>query len=337
MSDKIDFVIPWVDGSDPKWLEEKNRYLPKNIDLTNNQNSDCRYRDMGMLRYWFRAVEKYASWVNKIHFVTWGHLPKWLNTNHEKLNIIKHSDYIPTDYLPTFNSNVIEMNLHRIKELNEQFVLFNDDLFLNDYVSEDFFFKNKLPRGSAIFKPVSPISDFFYMVFTNTIVLNKHFDFKKCIKRNKLKFFNILYFNKIRDIVKNYMLYKCQDELCGFIEFHTASPLLKSILIEIWEKESSLLDEVSKQKFRQPISVNQWLIKNWQFMKGRFEPISPKYTQLYELTDNNTAIINSIKERKYKVICINDVGMNYDFEKAKAEIITAFSKKFPLLSSFEKF
>ena len=61
---KIDFVIPWVDGSDPKWIEEKNCYLSNKIDLTDNQNSDCRYRDMGTLRYWFRAVEKYAPWVN---------------------------------------------------------------------------------------------------------------------------------------------------------------------------------------------------------------------------------------------------------------------------------
>jgi hypothetical protein len=24
--EKIDFVITWVDGSDPKWLAEKNKY-----------------------------------------------------------------------------------------------------------------------------------------------------------------------------------------------------------------------------------------------------------------------------------------------------------------------
>ena len=24
---KIDFVIPWVDGSDPEWIREKNRFI----------------------------------------------------------------------------------------------------------------------------------------------------------------------------------------------------------------------------------------------------------------------------------------------------------------------
>ena len=35
MHDKIDFVIAWVDGSDPAWLEEKNKYSPKKEDVTN--------------------------------------------------------------------------------------------------------------------------------------------------------------------------------------------------------------------------------------------------------------------------------------------------------------
>ena len=26
---KIDFVVPWVDGSDPKWRKEKAKYCPE--------------------------------------------------------------------------------------------------------------------------------------------------------------------------------------------------------------------------------------------------------------------------------------------------------------------
>ena len=92
MNQKIDFVIMWVDGSDPAWLEEKNKYLEKKIDTSNAIN---RYRDMGLLKYWFRGVEKLTPWVNKVHFVTWGHIPSWLNTNNPKLNIVKHEDFIP--------------------------------------------------------------------------------------------------------------------------------------------------------------------------------------------------------------------------------------------------
>ena len=87
---KIDFVILWVDGADKKWLEEKKKYKPT-IDVS---DSIIRFRDWENLKYWFRGVEKYAPWVNKIYFVTYGHLPKFLKTDHEKLVIVNHKDFI---------------------------------------------------------------------------------------------------------------------------------------------------------------------------------------------------------------------------------------------------
>ena len=138
----IDFVIIWVDGNDPKWRAVKNQYDPN--PEAGEDDQEVRYRDWDNLQYWFRAVEKYTPWVRKIHFVTWGHLPSWLNVNHPKLHIVNHKDYIPEEYLPTFNSHTIEMNLHRIKGLSEQFVYFNDDMFINKPMKpRDFFVHGK--------------------------------------------------------------------------------------------------------------------------------------------------------------------------------------------------
>lgn len=140
LTSPIDFVIPWVDGSDPEWIKEKNRYLPS---AANGDDSPVRYRDWDNLRYWFRGVEKNAPWVNRIHFVTWGHILKLLNVNHPKLHIVRHSDYIPSKYLPTFNSHTIELNFHRIPGLADQFVYFNDDIFIMKPMrSQDFFCKS---------------------------------------------------------------------------------------------------------------------------------------------------------------------------------------------------
>ena len=33
MNNKIDFVITWVDGNDPKWQKEKNKYKPEKIQI----------------------------------------------------------------------------------------------------------------------------------------------------------------------------------------------------------------------------------------------------------------------------------------------------------------
>ena len=126
----IDFVITWVDGNDPKWQEEKDKTLIAQGLGVHIDGRKERYRDWDNLQYWFRGVEKYAPWVRKIHFVTWGHMPEWLNVDHPKLHIVKHEDFIPKEFLPTFNSHTIEWNFHRIEGLSEHFLYFNDDMFL---------------------------------------------------------------------------------------------------------------------------------------------------------------------------------------------------------------
>ena len=94
----IDFVITWVDGNDLEWKREKAARLG-HTDMDISVNTDDRkerYRDWDNLRYWFRGMEKYAPWVRKVHFVTWGHIPQWLNTKHPKLNIVCHEDFSTT-------------------------------------------------------------------------------------------------------------------------------------------------------------------------------------------------------------------------------------------------
>lgn len=100
-----------------------------------------------ILQYWFRGVEKFAPWVNRIYFVTWGHIPSWLNLSHPKLKVVRHEEFIPTDYLPTFSSHPIELNLHRIKGLSERFVYFNDDTFLIRPVLQEDFFQKRTAQG----------------------------------------------------------------------------------------------------------------------------------------------------------------------------------------------
>ena len=108
MNDKIDFVLTWIDGADPEWQQERATY---ESGQRNIENGVARYRDWGTLKYWFRGIEHYAPWVNKIYFVTWGHIPPWLNTENEKIQVVKHHEFIPEEYLPTFSANPIELNL----------------------------------------------------------------------------------------------------------------------------------------------------------------------------------------------------------------------------------
>ena len=92
----IDIVFPWVDGSDPVWQESKLSYSSLSAD-----DKEIRYRDWGLLKYIFRGIDQNLPWIRKVHFITCGHLPDWLNTDCSKLHIVKHSDYIPSEWLPT--------------------------------------------------------------------------------------------------------------------------------------------------------------------------------------------------------------------------------------------
>ena len=93
---EIDFVILWVDGNDPAWREE----FVRTRQAENDDASEIRYRDWRNLHYWFRSAERFAPWVRKVHFITWGHLPAWLRRDHPKLHIVNHRDFIPAEYLP---------------------------------------------------------------------------------------------------------------------------------------------------------------------------------------------------------------------------------------------
>ena len=57
-TNNIDIVIPWVDGSEKRWQKTASKYV-KNFDGE-------RYRDWDTLRYVFRSIEKYCSWVHKV-------------------------------------------------------------------------------------------------------------------------------------------------------------------------------------------------------------------------------------------------------------------------------
>ena len=63
----IDFVITWVDGSDPAWQQEKRKTLEACGLKSAADDRKERYRDWDNLQYWFRGVEQFAPWVRKVH------------------------------------------------------------------------------------------------------------------------------------------------------------------------------------------------------------------------------------------------------------------------------
>ena len=327
---KIDFVLAWVDGADKEWLAERRKYNPaKGAD-----NSAARYRDWENLQYWFRGVEQFAPWVNRIYFVTCGHIPPWLNTSHPKLKLIRHSDYMNPEYLPTFNINSIELNFHRIPELSEQFVYFNDDMFLLKSVKEEDFFKDGLPRDCCI--ETALVQDdirnpFASMLMNDAALVNMHYSKREVIKKHWKKWFNPSY-GKMA--LRNLLMLPYRD-FSSFKYTHLPSAFLKSTYEQLWDEEGSFLDEVCRNRFRTSFDVNQYVLKYWQYMEGKFVPQSPKIGKFYTIGLHDEQIHSAIRKQQCQMICINDTADVGDFEKQKKRIIQSFESILPKKSSFE--
>lgn len=328
MDNNIDFVLLWVDGNDPEWQKEKSKY-----DNIKGDKKDIRFRDWDNLQYWFRGVEKYAPWVNKIHFVTWGHVPKWLNTEHPKLNIVRHEDFLEKENLPVFNSCAIEINLHRISGLSNQFVYFNDDTFLIKEVNEQDFFKDGLPKDEAIPNPTPSISKIGVgcAISNNMEIINTNFDKRTAMKKNIFKWFHPLYRHK--NIASICML--PWKHFASFATTHLPLAYLKTTFEEVWEKEEDILKETSKSRFRNKENVNQWVIRYWQLASGDFIPRSIKFGKSFMLTNNNEEATNAIVNQQYSMICLNDTVDITNFEREKNSINKAFDKNLSKRSSFE--
>jgi len=328
----MDFVITWVDMNDPKWQKEFASYSGK-IDNSKNEVSEARFRDYGLLKYWFRGIEKFTPWVRKIHFVTCGQKPDFLNENHPKIALVNHSDYIPAQFLPTFNSNVLEFFLHKIPDLTEEFVYFNDDFFMINHLSEDRFFTGGLPNDIAVFRYNSGFSQWAKMLKHNIHIINSHFNKREVMQKFGDKWYNPVYGSKAR---LNYWL-KHYPKFVTLRTPHNAQPFLKSTFVDVWKNAESELLEAATHRFRQSNDLTPELFRTWQVCTGNFEPYNTyNDTKMFPLVLKSKQAVEAIRSQKYKLICLNDNVHIRNYEQVMQNIETAFESILPEKSSFEK-
>lgn len=329
--EKIDFVVTWVDSNDPEWQKEFNAYLPQ--DHSMNDIRVERYRNWENLRYWFRGVEKFAPWVNKVHLISCGQIPDWLNLNAPKLHFVKHSDYIPAEYLPTFSARPIALNLHRIDGLAEHFVLFDDDIFLIDKVRPERFFKKGLPCDKAAFNVIVPIIPFIHKEYNNLCVINSSFQKHEMIRKHFWKWFSPQAGTKL---LRTLFLLPW-PRFTGFYCHHLPQVFLKSTFEEVWERHEEVMLRTTATRYRSITDVCPWVLRYWQLAKGTFVPFNVEKDGINILISNTSLpkIVKIIERQKKKIICLGEDGKT-PYETAKEQINAALNKILPEKSSFEK-
>ena len=326
----IDFVITWVDGSDPQWLARKSQYAAKDGD-----DSPVRYRDWGLLRSWFRGVARFAPWVRTVHLVTCNPPPAWLRRDAPGLHIVDHRDFIPAKDLPTFNSRAIEVNLHRIPGLSEQFVYFNDDMFLTAPVSPAFFFRNGLPCDSfgldAIMFGQNSIG---WANGTNIGVINDHFALRPTVKKHWRKILSPA--NGVKQVFRTVLLTALYPWFPGLRYEHGPVSYLKSTFEQVWAEAPEALCEASASRFRVKGTVNQFVMKYWQLASGAFVPRTNKKSFCVQMTDDNIGLLcKALESGRYPVICANDTKQVKDFPTAQQKLLRGFEALLPEPCAFE--
>ncbi len=329
----IDFIVTWVNMDDPAWKEDFRKFSGMQ-ENEKNSVTEARFRDYGLLRYWFRGIEKFAPWVRKIHFITCGQKPDWLDADNPKINLVDHKDYIPAQFLPTYNSVVIERYIHKIPGLADHFVYFNDDFYITRPISPQRFFQNGLPCDIAAFLYNPAWSQWYKRIKNNIRIINRHFDKKEVMKRDYDKWFDKSYGARAR---WNYLL-KPYGKFITLRTPHNAQPYLKSTFEEVWAAAGKELTETSANRFRAVTDYTPELFRTWQICSGNFEPYNTYAdTKMFPLMIKSKQAVKAIREQKYSLICLNDNKHIRHYNEVMENISEAFESILPEKSSFELF
>ena len=292
----MDIVITYVDGNDPVWKQDYEKH-------TNVPVMQKRFRDWGTLKYLLRGIEVNMPFIRNVYLVVShpSQVPQWVDQ--AQLKIVLHSDIIPEKYLPTFNCNPIEMHLHRIEGLDEEYLYFNDDLYpLAPCSPEDFFRNGKGVLGFS--------RHFLASGMYKKICRNSDTHARKALG--------------------------LKPSFCFVRPQHTCTPMFKSECEQLY----SILEQdilASLTRVRTSGNLNQYLFLDYQLYKGRMvnEKISNKH---YSVAVASPEKLKSfILSPTRNLMCVNDVHLSEErYMKLRSAMIEAFEQKFPHKSRFEK-
>ena len=282
----VDIVIPWVNPSDKKWQASFKYWKQKELGITDAN----RFRDLDSIFYTLRSIDLYAKWVRYVFLILSdeSQIPSWLNINNPKLKIVYHDQYIPKSLLPTFNSNTIIMHLCNIEELSENFVLFNDDLFLMKDTSENYFFENDLPKGrlTVEFNGYRPTRGNYFLEELN---------------------------NNVRLISENIGVY------VSLKHYHMPLAYNKTFWNYCWYRNYKKLEN-SFTKFRSKINYTDWFFNDFSLLTKNTVNVPNMYDDCCFICCTNTP--NFHKFDDVKIACFNDDMDENNFERVKKEFKT---------------
>ena len=155
---QIDAVITWVDGNSKRHRERRLHYMSKeHSELHENAINPHRWECDNEIIYCLQSISNHAPWIGTIWIVVDDEIPDLSSLPdalRRKILFSYHHEIFADfqDAIPTFNSLAIESLLWRIEGLSEQFLYFNDDVFLTAPLNPTDVFVDNAPvlRGNWV-------------------------------------------------------------------------------------------------------------------------------------------------------------------------------------------
>lgn len=310
----IDAVYTWVDDTDPVWNAHRNNAMvSEETELYHHLAlSRARFRNRDELRFSLRSLEQHAPWVRYVYLVTCGQRPAWLNTEHPRLRLVDHKEiFTDPSALPTFNSHAIESQLHKIPDLSNQFLYFNDDVFLGRYLSPRTFFS---ANGLTKFFPSAA---------------------KVCMSRTATGLDPV----SAAGVNNRELIERVFGRVLTQKMRHTPHSLRKDVLAEIEERFPEAHQRTATATFRSSldISVASSLHHYYAYLTGRALPGEIRNSYI-DMADPimESRLLKLLGRRNADVFCINDTTDDiFDAERRHHSVTGFLDSYFPVPSSFE--
>lgn len=334
----IDIVILWVDGNDPKLISEKQRYSAGRESFFADVN---RQRDWGIFRYVFRGVEAYLPWVRRIYLVTsFGQCPPWLNVTHDRLRIVDVEEFMPSEVLPTFNSNSIQLCIHKLPGLSERFILWDDDMFAISPMKPDDFFHGGLPCTQIGFARLTAErydDTYAHSILNDVGVINQNFDFRVQLRKWWRKWLSLR--NGIDVLLRNVGYIGPMDRFFWAYYPHMPQGYLRKTFEDIWYVEHDIMGQAITHRFRSKEDLTHKLMRYWQIASGEVVPRNTRsYGRLFlNFPEEIEALRRVVYRSSKKLVCINDSNVSESmFEYCCEEIKNILNYRLPDMSAYEK-
>jgi hypothetical protein len=298
---EIDAVYLWVDGSDPKWLERKREFSGES---ESHGTSSSRFTSRNELYFSIATLRRNAPWINRIWLVTDGQTPV-LGELKDMVTIVDHREFIPAEYLPTFNSHVITSHLHRIEGLAEHFLYLNDDILFGRPLLPTVWFDSV---GRSIVR------------YTRTTLPGFSVDQPEVIHRARQQTVRLALDSGLRVSTRSIQ--------------HGPHPLRKSVMAAMWQQFGAALDATSRNRFRTDEDVvPEWLHNFIAYTEGN-SVIGGRLTYSYIVLNAKsglTKVIDLALSRPPSVVCLNDVSELPSKDRATESIAEFRLKKISAL------